>query len=561
MMASLPVIMGMIFALGESAALVNVGTNIAPKGSAVEDSAAPTINKQEAIFSNSGMGGDKHTPEAYAAQLNGAMPMINASSQEGQDITRASNTLTNAAATTKTITQAATLSKDTSTSFSKQSYKGWDMTDSQKNQWIEDQSLIHHEAVADNTGDETASRSANSATSTATAGLSAGAGAGGGKPGLSAGVNISGSTSAQASSSLDKNIHAGHTTALSDAKDTGTKLAHMLDFAKAHNFGAKAIKDISNRIAANNTYTQSLITSDTDSDVTAHALEQTNAITGYSANIDDEKLIGGINRIPDLGMYMNVNGQKLIQDNDAVRRNLEVANKDANLSATTDIGGDDKTRNSTLLFRAAQITSQDPNATTPEKLEARQFLAGALSTMMHGGVKPEAIAAYKPNTDKPANLTGQQLPPGAVVPQKTQSATTATHLQHHHAGGAPSSKPNTSAHPDHGSGGGSHTKLDQAEAMFRNNFNKPLEPGFDPKGKVKSMDEHARAEGLGANQEGTMVRVGRVAVGAAKDLFHDKGSLSPVNYGQGGAVEAREKEKEEARKNEALNHAGKNTQQ
>ncbi len=533
MMASLPVIMGMIFALGESAALVNVGTNIAPKANAVADSVTPVANKQEAIFSNSGLGGAKHTPEASVTALNGAMPMINAASQEGQDISRASSTIQSADSTSKTKKQAEQVSSDNAKTVSTQNYKDWGFTDAESKQYREYQSQHTNSAVTDRTGDNMASTSGNSANSQITSGEEGGLSIGTGGFKGNIGVSESATTTAGASSGLNKDINAGHATALMKAKDTGTALESALNYAKTHGFGGRAVNELTKRTAAQRSYTEDLAHNTTASDTQSAALEQTDSITGYSASVTDEKLVAGINRIPELGMYMNVEGENLKNNNSAIQKNLAVARKDAGASATTDISGDENGREGVLLFRAAQLTSQDQAANPADRLEARQFLAGALSTMMHGGVNPQAIAAPKAIDEKPKNETGVKLPP-AAVPQTTQSATPSTPHAHHpkaaHTHNPPSAAPHAGEPP---------AQLGDAAKNFKKDFDKPLEPGFDPNGAVISMDAHARSQGLGRDQSGTMLRAGEVAVGAIKDLAHDNGSLSPVNYGEGGAVEAR----------------------
>ncbi len=519
MMASLPVLMSMIFALGESAALVSVGSNIGPKGDNVKEHAAPTISNQQAVFAQSGMGGGTHTPEAAIAKLNGAMPMINAASQEGQYIQRASSTLQSALAKNKTKTENAQVAKDNAESVSTLNFKGWGFNDSDAQAFREQEALHRRESSNDQAGDHTSSTSDNEVNSQAHVGVSVGASS---RDGLSVGVSAGGTTSAQAKSGLHKNYNAGHDDAINKSKDTSSVLERALHFAKTHDSGGKATKEISRRISAQQQYSESLTSNDSTSNTQSAALEQTDSITAYSAAITDDKLVAGMNRIPELGMYMNVEGQKM-NGNRAVQKNLVVAKKDAEASATSDVVGDESSREGALLFRAAQLTSQDQSATTEDRLEARQFLAGALSTMMHGGVKPEAIAAPKTIDEKPENKTGKALPTATVPPA---TPVTSAHAHKHPSSAAPhSGQP-----PD---------KLTNATARFRKEFDKPLTPGFNPSGTRKSMDEHARSQGLGKDQNGTMHRVGTVITGAVADTAHEKGALSPVNYGEGGAVEAR----------------------
>jgi len=551
MMASLPVLMGMIFALGESAALVNVGSNIGPKGNAVEDSAAPTVNKQEAIFSNSGMGGARHTAEAAVTELNGAMPMINASSQAGQEISRASSNLQYAASTSKTQNENAQVAKDNAKSVNTQHHREWGFTDSESEAYRKYRSQNEHSSVKDQAGHNVSSTSDNETSSQAGLGVAANASAGGRGLSGSIGGSLTGSTSAQAKSGLHDNFNSGHESAIANAKETGSVLDDALNFAKTHGFGGRAVTELSRRTSAQQSYTNSLIANQTATDTKSQALEQSASVTAYAATISDEKLVAGIHRNGDLGMFMNVEGQKL-QGNGAIQKNLAVAEKDARTSATSDIAGDEKGREGVLLFRAAQLTAQDTKASVDDRFQAQQFVTGALSHMMHGGVEHKAIDAPKTFAEKPTNLTGEKLP--SAVPTVTKSVSTSPV---HHSPAHATHKPSTHQSSSQQTFGMPFAKLGEAAANFDTGFNKPFEAGFDPKGTVVSMDRHARSQGLGADQDGTVVRVGTVVAGAAKDIFHPKGSLSPVNYGEGGAVEARIAAEKAEKEKAVADHSGK----
>jgi conjugal transfer mating pair stabilization protein TraG len=541
MMASLPVIMGMIFALGESAALVNVGTNIAPKGSAVEDSSAPTIHKQEAVFASSGIGHNTNFPTGVKTAINGAMPMINAGTTGGKLVSQLNSNIASANATIKSQSQTEQVAKDNSKTVSSNHYQDWGFTDSEAKAFREYRSRDQHSTVRDQAGDNTASSSDNDVSSQATLGVSGGMSAGV-NGGPSVGFKVSGNTTASAKAGLHKNINAGHETSIANAKNVGTALEDAQTFAKTHNIGHGAREEIAKRLSAQQSYVHSLTTNQTTTDTKSRTLDEAAELMSYTAsNISDENIAKATQDNADLGMYMNVNGQKLLNDNPTVGKNLKVAKQDAENTNTSDIIG--RGREGALLFRAAQVTEQDPNASVDEKYHAMQFIAGALNLMTRSGIAPGQITRMdEPTLDnrKPANLTGKALPPSAVPPT-TQSA----HPAKHQGGHAGTSTTHPAA-PHHD--GNVPSKLSNSAANFNKEFDRQLEPGFDPTGKVRSMDEHARAEGLGADQEGTMVRTGRVVVGAAKDMVHEKGSLSPVNYGEGGAVEARQKAKEEAKK-------------
>jgi len=547
MMASLPVLMGMIFALGESAALVNVGTNIAPKGSAVEDSTTPIINKQDAIFSQSGAGHTDHRPGGYETTLNGALPLLSGGIKLGEEISRSSSALSSSDSTLQTFSQSATASKDASTSFSKQDSKGWGLNKADAAAFSKFLSQNEHNAASYTTGNETSSRSDNSVTSAESAGFSAGGGVGGKDSGFHVGGTVGANTASQASSSLGKNIHAGESTALTKARDTGEKLDKTLSFVKTLSSGGNAVKDISNRIATHQAYTESLTNNQSASDTKTKALEASKGVTGYAySNLNANQYASAIATNRELRAFNTIEGHKL-DGIASIREREERISEGAIAGETSDIGGDAQGREAAIRFRAAVLVAQDESASIDDRYAAQKYVTGAMTELADHRIQPvnKPISDPVMNMARAKNETGQSLP--VAVAQTTSSAaiSPASHGSKHHA---------TTHHHPAAHAGQIPDDLANASEKLKNDLSKPLVTGYDPEGTVRSMDKHATSQGLGANQEGTNVRAARVTVGAAKDLLSPKGTPSPVNYGDGGVAAAKAKAEHDA---EAANHVGK----
>lgn len=524
MMASLPVIMSMIFALGESAALVSVGSRLGPKTDNVGEHSAPTVSRQSAITSQSGISQTTHMPTGAETKINGAMPMINASSAAGKAVARLSSNFQRADSTARTQLEAENVAKDNARVVSNQHFQDWGFTDSEAAAYRAFRSKNEHQSVRDHAGDQTSSSSDNEKMSQAGLSLSGGVSEKGGALGGSASVG----TQAIAKAGLHKNINAGHETAVSSAKETGTALENALHWAKTHGVGDRATTEINRRLAAQQMYTESLTTNQTSTSTKGRALEQGNDVTAIAANISDTNIVAAVERNKEYAMYDTVEGQKL-SNSAAFNRNFNIAKGEANSAYSTDIIGNEHGREAALRFKAAQMTIEDKHASVNERYEALRFVTGALSHMTHSSFDSQKLEQPQAVTGIPTNLTGRSLP-SAIPSNASSPALSAT--AHAHATHKPA------AH--HTSNEGQPTgAMRRAVADFEHTFNQPLEPGFDPTGKVKSMDQHAREQGLGAEQEGTSFRVGRIVVGEIKDTFNKKGSQSPVNYGNGGAVEAR----------------------
>jgi len=545
MMASLPVIMGMIFALGESAALVNVGSNLGPKSGAVEDSASPFLVKQDAMVASSSMAKVDHTTQGAVSTLNGAFPAISASSQEGQFIAKSSSAISHADSVIKTQQESESAAKSNAKTVNSQTFKDWGFTDAQSKAFREHLSVSKRNSVNDHAGERNSSSSLNESSGQTSAGFSIGGGVGwgGNKNGLSIGANAGATSAASSRNSLSNDINSGHEQVVNQAKETGATLEDARNFANTHGFGGRVSGELTKRIDAQNSYTQSLVSNESATDTQSKALESSASATSYAAKINDlefeHQSAPDVN--PELSSFMNVEGHRL-QGLDSVQKNLAIARKDADRTGTSDIRGDEHGRERFLMFRAAQITAQDQSAPVAERYEAQKFVTSAMTHMMHGGVEPSRIEAPKTISERPENKTGNLLPSEAVPPttKSTTASTTPKHKSPH------ISAPPTSTHSTTSPNSHSESSAD-LQVAFNKDFTKPLEPNFDPKGKASSMAAYARTQYLGPNHTGAVVRTATTVASLADNIGKEQGSQDATNYGQGGVVENRVNAEKNAR--------------
>jgi hypothetical protein len=313
----------------------------------------------------------------------------------------------------------------------------------------------------------------------------------------------------QAADGDQHNTNSGHQTEANKARETGSVVEDALNFAKTHGFGERAVNELTNRNTAQQSYLKSLTSNQTASDTIDKVNEQGSSMIAYAASIDEGKLISAFDR-GETGIYMNMEREKQ-KGNASIQRNLGVARKDADGSATFNVAGNEKGRESLLLFKAAQLTAQDPNASPEEKYEANKLVAGALSHMMHGGVEAKQISEPKTIKGQPVNITGQALPSntqtlGAVPPATRSTAIPAPNQSSAPRAQAPanSSTPALRSPPKVKP----PAALTTAISNFDNNFGKPLEAGFNPTEAVQQGNEQAKDKGL-TGGKGTARRVVR----------------------------------------------------
>ncbi|PTT90206.1 hypothetical protein DBR42_06430, partial [Pelomonas sp. HMWF004] len=405
MMASLPVIMGMIFALGESAALVSVGTNIAPKSSEVANDVTPKAIHQDALIKGSGVGSISHSPEAAHTQLGGSMPMISASSAIGREIDKADAAFSSVDQKAKTRAATENVAASNADMVSKSKFSGSEYTKSETDALRSFMNASTGTKVSDGTGERANSESNNGVDTNlglnATGGIGGGGGGGGGLFGQ---VGAAANTSARAGSSLSNTVHGSHDEEVHKAKETGNALEKALTFAKSHNFGERAVRDLTKRVEAQRAYTESLTSSETSSDQKTKALEQSAEVTAYAGNVSAEQVAHQTHTNADFGSFMMMEGQAM-KGNAAFERNLALATREADNSGTNNVLGDGQGRDAALAFRAAQLTAQDSNASVDDRFAAAKFVTGAMSHLMHGGVSHQAIAAPTRVEGNPENNT------------------------------------------------------------------------------------------------------------------------------------------------------------
>lgn len=499
MMASLPVLMGMIFALGESAALVNVGTNIAPKTNDVSDSVSPIYNKQEPIMSSTGAGGHNTVRtdgvESYAS---GSQQLMNASNQYGGSLTRATNAISNVDSAVKSTSQVRQVVKDASTTFSKQDRKGWGLTDSASKAFDEFQARNNHQSAAytNNDGTTSTADSGSNTTASATARVGGGTG-GGGKNGafpISAGGEVQATKTTTGGQSIRSNVGSSKTDTEANNKDTGQRLANVKTWLKEHHASGDAIKSVDNRIAQHKSYTESLTNNDTVDKLKSKALEDSQGVVGYANNsVTATEFAASVNRKgSELGMYVATEGNKLTAI-PAIKERMDKIDHDAKNGVTSDIVGDEKGRNAAILFKAAALSAQDENLSKDERYAAAAFVTGALSTMVNGSMHPNKPMQEPSDTlDKAQNITGTALAP--ILP---------------------AAAPKNNAHK--------HVKNNPDKALdnFTANFSNPLEPNFNPKAKYLNDDNSARLAGLGDHPVNNDGKVYNVMHDRAQPLTHE----------------------------------------
>lgn len=409
LMASLPIIMGMIFAISEFSTMGRVASKVSPSGSDVRDSATPSIHQQQALSSTSGLLRNKMTAEGGSVmEYTGSMANISARTSMGRMATNALRTFSESDRVSKEQQNTEQVSQSTDRAFSTGNFKefGFNAADTKtlsdiftiaKSQTESDRSYTSF-------GDD---RSTSTQTNIAASGsASKGSGSGGGGLGL----GVSAASNVNATNTEHKNTGTSRDNAIRNSEDNSNTLQKMIQIGQTMGVSDRILNDLTQRRSSQEKYTESLSHSHTTDDTLQKSLQQTNELDAYASQVSDEMFLSGVHRNNEFGNFMLLEGEKLKQL-DSVNKNYQYASNDQATGMTAQIANDPVAKEAITMFRAAQMTSQDTGATNAERLEARRFLANAMANLTH--TSPIATDNIKSPTlmhDKPANETGIPLP-------------------------------------------------------------------------------------------------------------------------------------------------------
>jgi conjugal transfer mating pair stabilization protein TraG len=516
MMASLPVIMGMIFALGESSALVNVGANLGPKGNEITDNVSPKANEQKAVFSNSGLGNQStHIPGngvnpnySSVVGLNGATPLSAAAIRSGEEAASFSKNHQYSTSEIKTLQQNENVSNENASYMDNQNYAALGVDATTAKAFAETQGSNKHASDTDASGTAIHSSSSNNTSTSIGAGAKVGTGPGG----IGASGDIK--TNASANSGLNVDQNASHQQQLTHAKDVSKRMEDLLNFTNKFSNGKTDTTGLSHRLTQQKSYVDSLAHNETASSVIAKSNSELSTIVAHSANIGLPEIAGQVTNNTGIRMFAAYYASPL-ESNPEMQEKIKSVNKNADAGATTDIKDNPFAQKTARLFRAAQLAQQDTNLSDATRLQAGNFVVGLLNEISPTGVIHTPVGDVKDHVEnadgtpaKVSNIAGTPLnAPPAAVPLKTAVSSTV---------------------------GNNQSKI---KNQIDNNGKEKVEhiAGADekPVDNFSSYLKHAEKVGLGEKQITTTARALLNVADATIDKFRDKGTPNFTSVGTG----------------------------
>lgn len=536
MMASLPVLMSIIFGLGQSSAMTSVAATIAPKSHDTTDNIAPAPAATRPMFENSSIGHATQLANGQAIQkMNGALDAVSASSTFGNLSRDASRSLTKAQTQTEAIEAGQQNLRQWHEAVQKQDFSSFGIDnatgrDISKN-WEarRNASQNQHSGVSVNA----AKGNENNAGASMQLGVSAGAGSGGG-------ASVSGGAAGQAATSafdrLQKTGDSGQNMSYDDSKALSEAIHETISSRETSGSGQQLAKTLGQTLQTQETFQRTVSNVKSVSDATSNALHESSNFVQASAQIKAPEIAWQRSANPEFGMFQVLQG-RAFEDSPNAQKYIRQASDDAARGVTGSVVNSPEGQQAVNRHRAAVLMAQDENASPSDRARATQYLAAEAQAMQHMRFTPGDTSMKTFSVDAPSDQTGvnangirtavQRGTPGLPVPALRSTSFTpggtpaptsgAPSAQVGHAPVRQRSAEPPGSHPAPETNAQPPVKPDATTT-----FKSMVETGIDNQRtsvneKVDRSLLHSDTAGLGANGPGTVRRTASNVAQNVKD--------------------------------------------
>ncbi|PRZ44872.1 conjugal transfer mating pair stabilization protein TraG [Paraburkholderia fungorum] len=557
-MASLPVLMSLIFGLGESSALTSVATNIAPKAKETGDSLAPSPEVQRPLFDNGSVGTiSQFGHGAGNLKFTGALDAASTSTSFGNMVRDASRTLTQADQQSQTISSGETNLADWREAMSTGNYSriGIDQAigESVAKEFRKSQASGTDQHT--NTSVTGVRTNANESSAGFAAGIGGGTSSGeGGGPGIGFHLGANGQTTTSAQDALQNTENRGRSQNYNDSVALSEALSKTISKFQNTSAGRQANSELSRSLSTQQSYQQTLSEVRSTSDAAAQGVRESSSFIDASANIGANEIVWQQQRNPEYAAFQLTSG-RMFDENPVTRQYIATAAADAASGATGRVVGDADGQAAVNRHRAAVMLAQDTQARPEDRLAAARYLADEGKAMQHMRFEPTDTAPLPMSISAPVDDTGvnarglirqsnARTPAPAVPAMRSATAVSAVAAgypaaAHSQPSGASSIRHLAHAGPAPQLPAGNAPQLPAAPSP---NFD--LDPALEREvasrmaatqqhvaNEVKGAEGVAHNAGLDASGHGTFIRTGANVADNALDSARPAGSSSRTRLG------------------------------
>lgn len=425
LMATLPILMSTIFALGESAALVKISDSMTSGSKDESKSVNPAPIDSTPLVTNSSVARAEQGVGGVDVSLTGAIPAIATSAQFGSMQREASNSLTSAHQKLESISEGETDLQSWTRAFSTGDYKKLGVTESTFKVLRDEYNRNYSATQAGKSGHGAGSTKDNFNSSQAGGSVGAEAGVGlpggekGGLLGASAGVSLGleHRTMTGANDNLQAGKHVEQENSVAKSQALAKSFSLALQSDKFKNIGTDETRTLQHSLGVQRQYARTLSESKSVSDVASEAVKRSTGFVALNAQIGGKEVAGQMKTNAAYQRFQ-LNEGRAFGNSVAAQPYLERARKDMKAGVTDRIEGDEAASEALARHRAAFLLAADENAKPEDRLGANEYLLGSAKAMIAARFEG-ADPAPRPHYDiaSPTNHSG--VTANALVRQAT----------------------------------------------------------------------------------------------------------------------------------------------
>jgi conjugal transfer mating pair stabilization protein TraG len=419
LMATLPILMSTIFALGESAALVRISDSIGSNSKDVSQDVNPAPVNTVPLMTNSSVASAEQGVGGPTVSLNGAIPAAAGSVQLGSAFKEASSAFSSAEQRTRVISSGENLVSN----FQHAVQSGeWDKVGLSSSAGASIKELANKNFAAEQHARDSQSTNSSKANSNDSSGsysvganlgvgAEGGIGQGGGKGGmvglLSGGVHGGGElkSGTSASDSLQKVRSIDQADSVSAARSLVKAFDQFKQTDDFKNMGHDKQENMQRSFGAMKQYTDTVSDSKSNSDVASETVKASSGLVAYAGKVEGKNFAHMMAVSRDFQRFYAKEGGSFA-NSAAAKPYMELAREQAKLGVTDHIE-DSRANEALMVHRAAALLASDPNASTGERYKAAKFITDATNVMFGAHLESQLVKAPEHfNISKPTNRTG-----------------------------------------------------------------------------------------------------------------------------------------------------------
>lgn len=518
-MASLPILMSMIFMLGGGAAMVSVANNLNPKEKSTVDSVSPSVMAATPLISQSSMAQLTHGSGWSDMKQTGALPS-------------AASNLTHAnLANEASVSLMKTIQKQHAISEGEQNLAAWkkafdsrDYThlgidhrtgESIRQAWMESQRGNTH-WTSGNSVDSSKNKQ-NSSNVEGQIGVSASLTSG---FGISGGV--SGKTGTTATDSMRAGIATNKTRAIDESAALEKAVSKEMSNAKIHNKGSDTAKALSKTLDTQRSFQNTLSSTESETDMTSDLMRNTSGFVAYHANMSAPEFAHQSQTNAHYRMFQITEGEKF-EAMPAAQSYLREAGQAMQDGSVDSVIGNKNAQQAIQRHNAAVRLAQDDAAKPEDRQSALQYLIHESKAMTGLQMKARETSMHTFNVASPKDRTGinsealqrqvEKRNPGSSS-QINPAVRSTTHKRPHVSQSAPPA----------------NSEFERMQDSVVNRLSNGV------KEEVAEAQKQADNAGIGKNADGTMLRTGKNVIDNVQDFSREKGASSRVNLKIGDGI-------------------------